>query len=71
LHANTNGKCDSMANNHDHRELDREPELRGGENAEVEEEDGEFGDVLDEGVEDLRDVVELECQQFYSGTLKM
>jgi hypothetical protein len=60
-----------MANNHDHRELDREPELWGGKDAEVEEENGEFGDVLDEGVEDLRDVVELECQQFYSGTLKL
>jgi hypothetical protein len=62
LHANTDGKCDGMANNHDHRELDREPELWGGKDAEVEKEDGEFGDVLDEGVEDLRDVVELECQ---------
>jgi hypothetical protein len=71
LHPNTDGEGDGVTDYHDHRELNGEPEFWGRKDAEVEEEDGEFGDVLDEGVEDLGDVVELECQQFYSRTLML
>jgi len=62
LHGNAEGEGDGVTHYHGHCELDREPEAWCGENAEVKEEDGEFGDVLDEGVKDLGDVVELGCQ---------
>lgn len=40
-------------------DLDDEAEAVGGEDAEEEEEDGEFGEGLDDDIEDLGDVVEL------------
>lgn len=62
LHGDANGEGNGVADYYDHRELDGEPEAQGREDAEVEEENRKFGDVLDKGVEYLGDVVKLRCQ---------
>ena len=48
-----------MAGHPGYADLDDETEFLGREDAQEEEEDGEFGEGLDDYVEDLGDVVEL------------
>jgi hypothetical protein len=48
-----------MADEPGHHNLGQEAEAGSGEDAKVEEEDGEFGGILDNNVKDLGDVVEL------------
>ena len=62
LHSDADGEGDGVADYNGHCELDREPEVWGGKYTEVEEQDRELGNILDERVENLRDVVELGCQ---------
>ncbi len=53
------GKGDGVASHKSHGDFDREAKARGREDAKVEEEDREFGNVLDKGVEYLADIIEL------------
>ncbi len=62
MHTNSNGKGDGMTDDNDHAELNGKSEAGCGENTEIKEENGKFGDVLNESIEDLGNVVELTCQ---------
>jgi hypothetical protein len=48
-----------VASHKSHGDFDHEAKARGREDAKVEEEDREFGNVLDKGVEYLADIIEL------------
>jgi len=59
LEPDADSKGDGVAGNKSHDYFDDEAESWGRKDAEVEEEDGEFGNVSDKCVEDLGNVIEL------------
>jgi hypothetical protein len=59
LETDADSKGDGVADNKSHNYFDDETESWGRKDTQVEEEDGEFGDVLDKSVQDLGHVIEL------------
>jgi hypothetical protein len=59
LDSDAESEGDRVAGHPSHGYFNHEAKMGSGEDAEVQEEDGEFGDILNESVEDLTNIVEL------------